>query len=128
MLLVIGGQRIFSGNLEAQNLRVDNIINRDVNAWDIGRIKDLFPPDVCKDILAVPFASSEIDDRCVWPYSSNGSYTVKTGYHALVSESVSSPPSCSIGFLVIDLFGMLFGLPKLSRKLRLLYGSCSGKV
>lgn len=94
------GQRIISGVPDAQNLSVADIIIPETKVWDIRKINTIFSPETVKDILAVPIANRDVEDRFIWPHSTDGNYSVRTGYQALVADMSNHNPSSSHGYLV----------------------------
>lgn len=56
----------------------------------------MFPPETTKEKLAVPIAATNIEDSQIWPFTTDGEYTVKIGYKVLFDDRSSSLPSSSV--------------------------------
>ncbi|MCI30874.1 hypothetical protein A2U01_0052085, partial [Trifolium medium] len=62
-------------NLLVRDLMVDNY-----KAWNIAKIRMLFPDHVAGRIIATPLIGSVYEDKLVWEGERNGCYSVKSGY------------------------------------------------
>lgn len=112
------GKKIFHGGEQVQNLNVVDLINKESNQWDLGKINSIFPPEISKDILAVPIAATPVADKQIWPYTTDGVYTVKSGYKVLIDEGNSNSPSSSSGSDVNKPFWKAIWTAKVPPKIR----------
>ncbi|CAJ2669980.1 unnamed protein product [Trifolium pratense] len=62
-------------NLFVRDLMVDNY-----KAWNVSKIRMLFPVQVAERIIATPLIGSVYVDKMVWEEERNGCYSVKSGY------------------------------------------------
>ncbi|MCH89277.1 putative ribonuclease H protein, partial [Trifolium medium] len=62
-------------NLFVRDLMVDNY-----KAWNVTKIRMLFPVQVAERIIATPLIGSVYVDKMVWEEERNGCYSVKSGY------------------------------------------------
>ncbi|CAL2275834.1 unnamed protein product [Prunus armeniaca] len=53
--------------------------------WSLDRVGSYLSWETQKQILAIPIGPSGQRDKLVWPWTSNGLYSVKSGYHCLQS-------------------------------------------
>lgn len=59
--------------------------------WDLDDIKYLLPDHLIESILAYPIPKhSEEEDFIRWNYSKYRAFTIKSTYHLLLSQSLSS--------------------------------------
>lgn len=56
------------------------LLNQNSEGWNEDLLKSLFYEEKVQAILAIPVRLMGAKDRLVWPYSSNGQYTVSSGY------------------------------------------------
>ncbi|XP_075524463.1 uncharacterized protein LOC142556843 [Primulina tabacum] len=66
----------------------------DGKSWNEPLIHNLFPPQLVKDILAIPLSQSQKEDFRFWAYDPKGKYSVRDGYKVAIGF-FDSPPSCS---------------------------------
>ena len=69
------------------NTKVWNVVLLDTSfyPWEADVIKRIYVSSLCHE------------DCLVWPWSPDGSYTVKSAYHMLANEALNSSPSSSNG-------------------------------
>ena len=78
---------------------VRNLIDEHSNTWKEGIIKSSFIPYEAEAILGIPLSSTHPKDTAVWSGTKNGIYSVRSGYHVLLSEgSRDCPGSSEISF------------------------------
>jgi|UniRef100_A0A2N9ED81 hypothetical protein len=78
---------------------VSNLIEEHSNTWKEGIIKSSFLPNEAEAILGIPLSSMHPKDTAVWSGTKNGIYSVRSGYHVLLSEgSRDCPGSSDISF------------------------------
>uniref|UniRef100_A0A2N9G6K5 Reverse transcriptase domain-containing protein n=1 Tax=Fagus sylvatica TaxID=28930 RepID=A0A2N9G6K5_FAGSY len=78
---------------------VSNLIEEHSNTWKEGIIKSSFLPNEAEAILGIPLSSMHPKDTAVWSGTKNGIYSVRSGYHVLLSEgSRDCPGSSEISF------------------------------
>lgn len=61
-------------------MRVSDLINFDRGEWDVGKLYMLFSEDVVKAIQTIPLSKNWPRDSLFWWHTSNGAYSVKSGY------------------------------------------------
>ncbi|XP_074266039.1 putative mitochondrial protein AtMg00310 [Silene latifolia] len=66
-------------NAFLKDLQVKDLRLLDVN-WDKGSLCFLFTPESVDKILAIPLCLSQVRDKVYWKHTSNGLYSVKSGY------------------------------------------------
>ncbi|XP_008242862.1 PREDICTED: uncharacterized protein LOC103341160 [Prunus mume] len=64
---------------------VSDIINLHNRTWSLDRVSSYLSWETQKQILAIPIGPSGQRDKLVWPWTSNGLYSVKSGYQCLQS-------------------------------------------
>ncbi|XP_072088190.1 uncharacterized protein [Arachis hypogaea] len=77
--------------------KVEEIITEGTG-WNVSKIKDLFPPEVCEQILKTPISIVRKEDSLFWPFREDGNYSIKTGYQVAkleTLEGLSENPSTS---------------------------------
>jgi len=62
-------------NLFVRDLMIDNY-----KAWNVTKIRMLFPVQVAERIIVTPLIGSVYVDKMVWEEERNGCYSVKSGY------------------------------------------------
>lgn len=63
------------------NSTVSNLIDWDNKTWNLQQLSPHITQDQGLLISAIPITDPSIPDSLIWPYSKNGSFTVKSGYH-----------------------------------------------
>ncbi|CAL2225708.1 unnamed protein product [Prunus armeniaca] len=82
-----------------RNLRVEAIINKELNEWNLDLIRHAIYASDARAITKIKFGSSRLLDRLIWAMERNGSYFVLSGYHWLHNTELrrrSLRPSSSI--------------------------------
>ncbi|XP_021759146.1 uncharacterized protein LOC110724055 [Chenopodium quinoa] len=74
---------------------VSHIIDPVSQAWDSTRIKQLFPPITADSILGMERPQEKMDDFVYWKFTRDGSFTTKSAYAHLLSQSWSDRTSSS---------------------------------
>lgn len=59
-------------------------------SWDSPKVCRFFEEEDARLILATRIPQSEVEDRVAWIKTSNGQYSVKSGYHQWHESNVSS--------------------------------------
>jgi hypothetical protein len=78
---------------------VSHLIEEHSNTWKEGIIKSSFIPYEAEAILDIPLSSMHPNDTTVWSGTKNGAYSVRSGYHVLLSDgSRDSLGSSEISF------------------------------
>ncbi|PNX54306.1 ribonuclease H, partial [Trifolium pratense] len=62
-------------NLFVRDLMIDNY-----KAWNVNKIRMLFPVQVAERIIATPLIGSVYVDKMIWEDERNGYYSIKSGY------------------------------------------------
>ncbi|XP_074298368.1 uncharacterized protein LOC141629235 [Silene latifolia] len=55
-------------------------------SWDTGFLRFLFTPELVNKILAIPCCLSQVRDKVFWKHTSDGLYSVKSGYGIAFEE------------------------------------------
>lgn len=72
------------------NETVSTLFYPGTKTWDIERVQQLFTTDDAKAILATRVPQQDVSDRIAWSRTTNGVYTVKTGYRLWCDRNVAS--------------------------------------
>lgn len=110
--------------LQQQGLKVQDLINQDLGGWNSNLIKEIFEEPIAMKILQTPVGITGEKDNLIWPHSTSGDFSIKTGYHAARAEAQlesTTPPILLIEFRRKS--GRLFGKTESPRRLN----SFSGK-
>ena len=59
---------------------VSSLLDTDRKAWDVVKVKNLFLPHEAEMVLSIPISGRLPEDSIVWAWTSNGSFSVKSGY------------------------------------------------
>lgn len=105
----MNGERIWQKPANQDNMKVKDIILEEGSRWDTTKIVNMFPKEIACVIHVVPILSHLQEDTCVWPYTKDGNFTVKSGYflHSndrfLVVGVLSSSSSIPLTFWNLDI-------------------------
>ena len=78
--------------------KVAHLLTPDGCSWDMERIQLMFSKDDTKDIQQIAIGGPSCEDYLAWNFTSNGVYSVKSGYHlrkALDNARTGRPESSS---------------------------------
>ncbi|KAF7836704.1 ribonuclease H [Senna tora] len=105
---------------------VCELIDADLNQWDITKLWALFDTNTCQKIMSVPPIGRNRDDIWAWSGEGNGSFSVKSCYRMAMAESWrrnTLTPDC---FCVVpeSLWKSIWKLPILSRFKVFLWRAC----
>ena len=75
--------------------RVSVLLDDVSRSWLQETIDNLFLPHEAKLIKSIPISLVDCNDKIFWPLSTDGEYSVKSGYRLLSSLSASETPSSS---------------------------------
>lgn len=64
-------------------IRVSELINPDVRSWDLSVLEEWLTEDQQLAISKIPLSFCSKADRLVWPHTTDGKYSVKSGYTEL---------------------------------------------
>ncbi|CAL8994691.1 unnamed protein product [Prunus brigantina] len=64
---------------------VSEIIDVRSGSWNLDSVASYLSWETKRRILAIPVGASRHHDRVIWPWTSNGLYSVRSGYHVLHS-------------------------------------------
>ena len=94
------GHRLWQLPGGGDDMRVAHLMKDDEQRWDEVKISSMFPEEVGRRVKATPIHDFLVQDTPIWPFTRDGCYSVKTGYHIIASEllnphrpSPSSPDS-----------------------------------
>lgn len=73
--------------LQQQGLKVQDLINQDLGGWNSNLIKEIFEEPIAMKILQTPVGITGEKDNLIWPHSTSGDFSIKTGYHAARAEA-----------------------------------------
>ena len=65
---------------------VSSLINHVDRYWKVAKIDSLFLPEEAAIIKAIPLSLFDRDDLPIWPYTCDGVFSVKSGYHLLMEQ------------------------------------------
>ncbi|XP_062028747.1 uncharacterized protein LOC133744696 [Rosa rugosa] len=65
-----------------EDLKVVDLIDPDVKAWQLDLLQELFTPHEVDVIASIPLSLRHTEDRLVWHFDKKGCYNVKSGYFA----------------------------------------------
>jgi ribonuclease HI len=70
----------------SRDAKVADIINQEVNWWDIPLIKQIFPEETVEQICSIPINPRSQEDKLIWVGTKNGSFSVRSAYHLEVER------------------------------------------
>ena len=68
-----------------EDMKVIDHIDPVSKQWEDGLLQGLFSSQEVELIMSMPLCRTYIEDKLIWPYTSSGNYTVKSGYNFLAS-------------------------------------------
>ncbi|KAJ1425843.1 hypothetical protein SESBI_10764 [Sesbania bispinosa] len=78
-----------------QALWVQELIDHQSGEWNSDCLRQHFPLNQIPTILQTPIARQHPQDSLIWPHTSSGDYTVKSGYFRLKEGSLDPLPKVS---------------------------------
>lgn len=91
-----------------QDLSVNILMKENQIEWDIPKLTELLTVDEVREVLATQINHHLPQDEPYWPYTKDGNYSVKTGYHVAFNDlrgtdraSSSCPKSQNVIWRVI---------------------------
>lgn len=72
------------------NVKVMDLFIPGTKMWDAQKVTSLFSSCDAKSILAMPIPQTQEVDHLTWAYSTDGKYSVKTGYHLWQDSTVGN--------------------------------------
>uniref|UniRef100_A0A2N9IMR2 Reverse transcriptase domain-containing protein n=1 Tax=Fagus sylvatica TaxID=28930 RepID=A0A2N9IMR2_FAGSY len=75
--------------------KVSELILPTTTRWNTTLIDRLFVPYDAEAIKSIPLSERGPPDKLIWPGSTNGNYTVKSGYRFLVEDELNNQPGSS---------------------------------
>ena len=77
--------KVFSPTPESHaNALVYSLINHEDRSWNVAEIDRVFLPDEAATIKAIPLSLFAQKGLPFWPFSRDGMFSVKSGYHRLM--------------------------------------------
>ncbi|KAL6279433.1 hypothetical protein ACE6H2_016314 [Prunus campanulata] len=73
-------------------------MNKRERSWDLSRVSLFLDQETIRCIISLPIGISSLPDRWIWPWTSNGEYSVKFGYHithSMANSRIVGPPQTS---------------------------------
>lgn len=70
-----------SQTIQDKEATVNTLLNQQLRSWDVHKILNAFPRNQAVKIITIPLLPMGEQDKLIWPYSKNGAYEVKSGYH-----------------------------------------------
>ncbi|XP_058733791.1 uncharacterized protein LOC131605427 [Vicia villosa] len=70
-----------------QHTKVGDFIDRDLGCWDRDLVYSSFDPDVALQIISIPLAQRETQDKQIWHFDKSGDFTVKSAYHCCTKRN-----------------------------------------
>lgn len=72
------------------NIPVSEFINNNDRSWDAAKVMEFFSASDASLILQTGIPHGTVQDRIAWPRSSNGVYTVKSGYQQWCDKNLGN--------------------------------------
>ena len=89
----LGYPRVLSNLVTSlEDMKVIDLIDPVSKQWDEGLLQGLFSFQEVELIMSIPLRRTYIDDKLIWPYTSSGNYTVKSGIIFLLLQKRTRPP------------------------------------
>lgn len=108
------------------NLRVSSLMDND-GQWNVNKLQHLFPENEVARIWHLQVGN--VADRDIWAYSSNGSYTVKSGYKlAAQAKEVEKVQAMNLNPGVLDLKRTIWKVATLPKIRSFLWHAASGAL
>lgn len=57
------------------------------NAWNVELLQQFYQDHIVEEILSIPLSSASFEDKIVWTETSDGCYTVKSGYQFIKQKA-----------------------------------------
>lgn len=73
------------------DLMVSDVLTRETREWNRARIDNLMP-ELTSHIMSLRPSILDAHDAYIWPLTSNGSYSAKSGYNALITTKPHARP------------------------------------
>ncbi|XP_038718208.1 uncharacterized protein LOC120011213 [Tripterygium wilfordii] len=90
---------IYNVNIEELGIprtaMVDTLIDWSIGWWNVRLLEELFEVETASMILKQPIGSPYVSDSVYWNGTSNGSYTVRSGYYRAIEIRERPSASCS---------------------------------
>jgi hypothetical protein len=107
---------------------VMHLIDPDLRVWKTGLIKELFLPHEATIILGIPLSHHCTTDSLIWGATKNGVYTVRSGYHSLLSASTQAEPGPSDTSKTTQLWKSIWSLPVPPKNRHFLWRACHNSL
>ncbi|RWR72557.1 ribonuclease H [Cinnamomum micranthum f. kanehirae] len=69
-----------------ESLTVSDLWIPHCREWDVELLHELFEPRNIAVILSIPLGNGSQQDRLIWHFDKEGSYTVKSGYRCILAD------------------------------------------
>lgn len=80
------GQRIWGLQSHDHDLTVSNLLKDDLTGWDELKLSSLLSRDDAREVRATQINVFLDQDSPIWPFTKDGGYSVKTGYHVTAGD------------------------------------------
>jgi len=69
--------------------KVAELLNMQTHDWNIPLLHNLYDESIVQEILAIQVRPVYVRDKLIWTATTDGDYTVKSGYHAIKNAEVT---------------------------------------
>ncbi|XP_056855145.1 uncharacterized protein LOC130504548 [Raphanus sativus] len=108
------------------NLKVSALINSD-GSWNVNLLNELFPINEVQRITQLPTGASQ--DREIWAFTPNGSYSVKSGYSLAAQEKEAEAlGGDEVSHEVLELKRLIWKAPTVPKIRSFLWRAASGAL
>ncbi|KAL6184476.1 hypothetical protein ACLB2K_045877 [Fragaria x ananassa] len=128
----MGGGILIDGALPPSSPQlVHSLIDWDTHTWRLDGVANVLSREAEDRIRCIPIGEEDGNDRLLWPWSKNGSFTVKSGYHWVHQQSsINASPLVITGTshrVGKKMWRLLWGMPTLP-KVKLFFWQVIGGV
>ena len=89
---------------------VNQLITKPQMTWDHSLIDSLFLPYDVEAIKQIPLSNQDHADKLIWPGTTHGDYSVRSGYRFLIDEEDKNLPGSSVPNPLQDLWNSIWTL------------------
>jgi hypothetical protein len=103
---------------------VSMLIDKDTGWWDHNVIDECFNEEEARAIKAIPLSCTNQEDRMIWSGTTNGLFSVKSGYHLAKEDLEHSKAGSSNGFHNSDIWKMIWKLKGPNMEKHFIWRAC----